>query len=163
MKTRIWIELGEARFHANFLSALIKRNLLVSKYVNVIFLALSTSGGIMGWHIWQSYTNVACIILAVISLFKLISPEFVPSEKRINNLHKLHDYYCRKLQELDDLWMDVNHGQYTEREIYNKFSAIIQKDRGINQLVNDTILNTPKKLVAEARKRTDAYLTKHYN
>jgi hypothetical protein len=163
MRTRIWIELAETRFHANFLSALTRRNLLISKYVNIFFLALSTSGGIMGWGIWQSYTSVACIILAAISLFKLISPEIMPSEKRINNLHKLHDYYCQKLQELDELWMDVNSGSYTEREIFNKFSSIVQKDRGINQLVNDTILYKPKKLMAAAKQRTDLYLNKHYN
>ena len=164
MRTRVWNKLGEAKYYCIYISKLIRRHLIISKGVTVFILVLSGTGGITGWELWKKYPSVVCIIIAVVSLIKLISDELIPSEKSINSLHEIQDFYVCQFELLDALWFDVDHKEnITEQEIFNRFNEICEKEKSINKDVNSTILFNPPKLVKKSKILTDNFFNQNYN
>lgn len=163
MRIRVWNKLGECKFQCIYISKLIKRHLIISKGITVLILVLSGSGGIMGWDVWKKYPSIACIIIAVVSLIKLVSDELIPSEKSIGALHDIQDFYVNQFSQLDRLWFDVDHDdEITDQQVFDRLTEIYEKEKEINKKVNSTILHNPPKLVNAARKMTDNYFIQNY-
>jgi len=164
MRTRVWNKLGEAKYYCIYVSKLIKRHLIVSKAVTVFILILSGTGGIMGWDVWKKYPSVVCIIVAVVSLIKLVSDELIPSEKSISSLHEIQEFYVNQFEELDKLWFDVDHKDgITEEQIFERLIIISEREKSINKKVNSTILYNPPKLVQKSRILADKFFNQNYN
>lgn len=163
MRIRVWNKLGEAKYYCIYLPMLIKWHLIISKSVTVIILILSGTGGITGWEIWKQYPSIACIIIAVVSLFKLISNELIPSEKSISSLHDIQEFYINQYKMLDKLWFDVNHKEnMTEDEIFDRLNKICNKEKNIHKKVNSTILINPSKLVRKSKILADNFFIQNY-
>lgn len=50
---------------------------------------------------WKDFPLVACIIVSLISLLKLISPHIVPSDKQIDKLDEITDFYFDYFNKLE--------------------------------------------------------------
>lgn len=117
----------------------------------------------MGWTFWQEMPLVACVIVAIISLLKLISPHIVPSDKQIDKLDQVTDFYFDYFNKLEQIWFDHYNYRITDKEAQLKFYTLKNTERDICKTVNEIIKHTNKRKYKKADIETRNYLQRTFN
>lgn len=162
MRTRIWNELGQIKHNHIYCILLLSRQKRVLNIFNITILVFS-SAGIMGWRIWDNFTFIACIIIAGISLLKLISPHIIPSEKQIEKLDSITDFYFDYFNKLEQLWYDCYNDRLNDEDAQAKFYELKNTEREINKTINDIIKSTNNKIYKKTDIETRDYLRQIFN
>ena len=156
MRERIWTELTQAKFNVEFTALYSERQRALLRYFNIGVLSFSTAG-VMGWPIWDELPVIACVIIAAVSLLRLLQPHLVMSDKLLNSLDRIHRYYTEFSNNLEKLWYDLESDRITEKQATDKFYKLKQTETEINSLISDTIRYKPKRLVEKAKSHSDQY------
>ena len=162
MRDRIWNELTKAKFNSEFASIYADKQRTSLRYFNLCILVFSSSG-VMGWAIWKELPLLSCVIIAGISLLRLLQPHLIMNDKQITNLDNINSFYFNYYNKLERLWFDLEHNTLDNETCKNCFFEIKQSEESINQLVNETIRTKPKKLIYEAKKNSDTYFKLTFN
>jgi hypothetical protein len=162
MRDRLWTELTQAKFNIEFAALYAFRQRLVLRYFNICVLIFST-GGIMGWSVWDKIPLIACIIIAMVSLLRLIQPHIIMSEKQIINLDAINEFYFDYFNKLEKLWFDFENNSIDEEATKIEFYEIKNSESEINLIVNDNIKTKPKSLVNKAKLYSDQYFKQSFN
>lgn len=162
MRERLWYELGQVKHNHFYCVFLLARQRRVLNYFNMIILAFS-SAGIMGWSIWKEIPLFACIIVTTISLLKLLSPHFVPSDKQIDKLDRVADFYFDYFNKLEQIWLNHYNYRLTDEQTQSEFYALKDTEREISKTVNEIIKSTNKKILKRADLETRNYLQRTFN
>jgi hypothetical protein len=162
MRNRVWFELTQAKHHIEFttLYAEVQRRNL--RYFNISILVFSTSG-VMGWKIWGNWPVIACVIITVVSLIRLIQPHIIMSDNQISNLDKISNFYSNYFNKLEELWYDSEHGIKEQESIKMEFYKIKETELEFNNIINETVRNKPKKILEKAINQSDTFFRKTYN
>ena len=162
MRERLWCELGQVKHNHFYCVFLIAKQRRLLNYFNMIILVFS-SAGIMGWGFWKEIPFVACIIVAVISLLKLLAPHIIPSDKQIDKLDQVTDFYFDYFNKLEQIWLDHYNYRFTDEEIQTRFYALKDTEREISKVVNEIIKSTNNKIYKRADAETRNYLKQTFN
>ncbi len=162
MRERIWYELGQVKHNHFYCVFLLARQRQILNYFNIIILAFS-SAGIMGWAFWKEIPFVACIIVAIISLLKLLSPHIVPSDKQIDKLDIVTDFYFDYFNKLEQVWFDHHNNRITDKEAQAIFYNLKDTEKEINKIVNEIVKSTNKIILKKADTETRNYLQIIFN
>lgn len=157
MRCRIWFELTQVKHHHLYCTFLIARRRIILHSSNITILAFSTFGA-FGWKS-DSLPLVACIVVALISLFKQLIPHIVPSEKDIEKLDQVVDFYFDQYNALECLWLDYENNRISEVEAQRTFYRLKKGEKKINNLVNQIVKRTSNSI----RKRCDEETTNYLN
>jgi len=90
----------------------------------------------MGWQVWNSFPIVACVIVSIISFCKLLAPHLIPSEKDIDKLDDVVDFYFDYYNSLECLWFDFEKDRITEEEMQKRFFELKNSEREVNKAIN---------------------------
>lgn len=162
MRSRLWYELAQAKFNDRYVCLLIgHQRSIINKY-NIIIATFSTAG-IMGWKIWDNLPVIACGIIAIISLIKLLQPHIIPSDKQIEKLDRIADFYFNFYLQLEALWFDFDNDRITEAVLQEKFHVLKQTEREINKVVNEVHKNPKSRLVNKAQSESDIFFKNSFN
>lgn len=162
MRDRIWKELTQAKFNSEFASIYADKQRSSLRYFNICILIFS-GGGVMGWSFWDGLPLLSCIIIASVSLLRLLQPHIIMNDKQISNLDNINKFYFNYYNKLERLWYDLEHNTLDNESCKNFFFEIKQSEDGINQIVNETIRSKPKKLIVEAKNNSDNYFKLTFN
>lgn len=162
MRNRIWTELTQAKHSAEFASLYSDRQRVILRIFNIGILAFS-SAGIMGWKLWQHLPLIACIIIALVSLLRLIQPHIIMSEKQLKNLDEIQRFYSDYFNDLERLWFDFEKDRLTEEEATNRFFELKKNETAINPMIADTIRSKPKGLTNKSKVYSDQYFSQVFN
>lgn len=162
MRLRIWYELTQAKYYETYVCNLIGRQRYLLNIFNLTITIFSTAG-IMGWKFWNDLPVIACFIIAGISLAKLIQPHLIPSDKEIEKLDKVSDFYYDFYLKLEKIWFDYENNRITEVELLDLFHNLKQSEREINRIVNEVHKTTNKKLANLAKIECDTFFEKSFN
>lgn len=162
MRDRLWNELTQCKHHHIYCVLLIAYQRRLLNFFNMTILAFS-SAGIMGWSIWQNLPLASCIIVAGISLLKIISPHIIPSEKQIDKLDQVTDFYCDYYNKMEQLWMNHFNQRLTEEEVQKAFYKIKDTERNINKTVNEIVKRTNKSILFKTEKEAINYFKRTFN
>ena len=162
MRERIWNELFQVKHNHFYCLFLLARQKRVLNIFNMTILVFS-SAGIMGWPLWKNAPLISCLIVSSISLIKLISPYIIPSDKQIEKLDDITDFYCNYFNKLEQLWYDFYNERVTENEAQNNFYELKNLERDINKTVNEIVKSTNKKIYKRADTETRNYLQINFN
>ena len=157
MTERIWYELGQIKHNQLYCLYLLLRQKIILNIFNIVILVFS-SAGIMGWKIWDDFSFIACIIIAVISLLKLISPHIIPSEKQIEKLNSVTDFYFDYFNKIEQLWFDHYNDRINDEEAQTNFYELKNTERDTNKTVNEIIKSTNNRIYKKTDKETRDYL-----
>lgn len=161
MRNRIWYELCQAKHNHRYCILLLAyRRRLLNTFGLII---LIFSGGVMGWGIWKEVPLVACIIIASIQLLRIVQPHLIPSEKQVDKLDSVTDFYFEYFNKLEKLWMSYERDELTEESVQNLFYDIKDTEKQVNKTLNEIIKTTNKKILAQASAESTSYLTKNLN
>ena len=122
-----------------------------------------SSAGIMGWKFWDNLPLIACIIIACISLLKLLQPHLIMNEKQLKNLDDIQRFYSDYYNKIEKLWYDFESDRITEEEATNIFFTLKSLEIDINPIVSETIKSKPKKIIQKCKKNSDEYFEQIFN
>jgi hypothetical protein len=162
MRTRLWYELTQAKYNETYLCNSIGRQRTILNIFNMTITIFSTAG-IMGWKLWDDLPVIACTIIAIISLAKLIQPHLIPSDKQIEKLDKVSDFYYDFYLKLEKTWFDFENDRITDIEMLEKFQDLKQTEREINRIVNEIHKSANKKIAQTSKLECDIFFQKAFN
>lgn len=84
---RYWKELYQLRVHVNYLEIYMERSERLDKAINIFF-AITSSSSICGWAIWNKFSFVWGMIIAISQLINAIK-YFLPYRDRMKSLNKI--------------------------------------------------------------------------
>jgi len=162
MRDRFWYELTQAKHNEIYTTLLIGHFRYWSKIVNVVIVVFSTAG-VMGWGFWEKAPIVACVIIASISLLKLIFPYFVPSEEQMEKFYKTADFYSDFYLKLESIWFDFENDRISEVQMQKEFYELKQTEREISTLTNKIHSKPVKSITNKTAKETDNFFKLNFN
>lgn len=162
MRDRIWTEITQAKFNVEFAALYADRQRSIRRYFNIFVLVFST-GGVMGWAIWDNFPLVACILIGAVSLLRHIQPQLIMNDKQIINLDTISKFYFNYYNALEKLWYINEDNLIDNKKLQKEFFKIKDTESQINSLVDETIRNKPKKLVKKAKMYSDQYFKLSFN
>lgn len=162
MRTRLWYELAQAKYNDRYICLLIGRQRQILNGFNMVVAVFSTAG-IMGWKFWDNLPVVACGIIAAISLIKLVQPHLIPSDKQIEKLDKVADFYFDFYLKLEALWFDHENELITNKIMQDKFQELKQSEREINKIINEIHKKPNKHISIKAQNECDIFFQKAFN
>jgi hypothetical protein len=162
MRDRIWTELTQAKHSLEFTYLYADRQRKYLRYFNVLILVFST-GGVMGWRIWDNAPALSCLIIATISLIRLLQPQLIMTEKQISNLDTISKFYTLYYNKLERLWFDTEDDSLNQSSAKDEFFKILQTESEVSALINETIRTKPKSLISKAKLHSDQYFKLSFN
>lgn len=154
MRTRLWNELLQVKYNAYYCVHLLAHRKQVLNFFNIVILAFST-GGIMGWKLWENTPVVSCAIIYMISLLKLLQVHLIPSEKDIEKLDKVSDFYFEQYNKLESLWYMQE--RITEQQLQEEYYKIKESEIEANKILKDVLKRINNKVHKTAKERTNQY------
>ena len=156
-----WRELTQLKEQSLYLYEYVGNDSKYDFWLSVV-LALTSSGSIAAWAIWQKYTMLWAIIVAVGHVVNAVS-HLLPFKKRVKALSKLSSEIDSLYLQMESNWFDVSEGKLSEEEIHKKLMHF----KSMRQAACDKILNdmyVPKKLVMQntAIKNSQIYFANQY-
>ncbi len=162
MRNRIWAELTQAKHNIEFASLYSDHQRTVLRMFNIGVLAFS-SAGIMGWKVWQHMPLIACSIIALVSLLRLLQPHLIMSDKQLKNLDDIQRFYADYYNQLEQLWFDFETSRLTEEQATKRFFEYKKSETDINPIISETIRNKPKRIVDKCKLHSDEYFKQVFN
>ncbi|RLD60763.1 MAG: hypothetical protein DRJ05_04000 [Bacteroidetes bacterium] len=162
MRNRIWTELTQAKHNTEFATLYSDQQRFVLRVFNIGVLAFS-SAGIMGWKVWQHMPLIACVIIAIISLLRLLQPHLIMNEKQLRNLDDIHRFYADYFNQIEELWFDFESDRLTEEQATKQFFEFKKREIDINPIIAETIRNKPRRIVNKCKLHSDQYFKQVFN
>ena len=158
---RYWREFYGLKVRTNYVDLYQNSSESWDRRIN-IFLAITSSGSIGGWVIWNELRLVWSVIIACSQVINAVKT-FLPYKRRIRILNGLY-YDLRALAlEVEKNWFDVYKGKLSERQIHDiqitikaKKSDLLKKHLGSNALPEK------KRLMKKAKEQTMIYFKGFY-
>ncbi len=162
MRNRIWTELTQSKHNIEFATLYSDRQRFILRVFNIGTLAFS-SAGVMGWKVWENLPLIACVIIASISLLKLLQPHLIMDEKQLKNLHEIHRFYTDYYNKVEKLWYDFEADRISEEQATNTFFELKKLETDINPIIAETIRSKPNRIVKKCKKNSDEYFYQVFN
>lgn len=162
MKERLWYELCKVKHNHFYCVFLLTRQRRVINTFNMTILGFS-SAGVMGWSLWEKMPLVACFLVSLISLLKLLSPHLIPSDKQIDKLDNITDFYFDYFNKLEQIWLDHYNSRTTDEQAQTLFYELKNSERDISKTVNEIVKSTNKDITKQADSETRNYLKRNFN
>lgn len=87
----------------------------------------------------------------------------MPSEKQIDKLDQITDFYFDYYNKIEQLWLDHYNYRLTDEQAQQKFYKIKATERDINKLVNEIVKSTNNSIYKRADQETRNYLKRTFN
>lgn len=134
--------------------------MVVQKF-NIAITIFSTSG-VMGWGFWQEVPLVACVIISVISLLKLLQTQIIPSEKQLEEYSKVADFYFNFYLEIEKLWLDIENETIDFDTTHERFMILKQSERETNKTTNNIHKALNKRLAVKSEEATLKFINRAF-
>lgn len=162
MRNRFWNELCQAKHNSKYCIALLAYRRRSLNWFTMIILIFS-SAGIMGWQFWKEVPLIACVIISAIQLLRLLQPHFMPTEKQIDKLDNVVDFYFDYYNKLEQLWFDYENDRKSEEETQAEFYRIKESEKPINKVINEIVKSTNRKIQKRCDVEVRDYLSRVFN
>lgn len=161
MREKIWYEMVHIKYGGNYLAYYINKKRTIRKYFKIAILIFST-GGVLGWKIWQGFPVVACVLIAIMQLIGLIENQIILSDNDIEKFSELRNKYVSYFNRLEKLWTDFHSSSITEEEANGRFYKLRKIGEEIEALDNKLHIQTIKALNAKAEIETNNYINQYH-
>ncbi|WP_213279367.1 hypothetical protein [Chryseobacterium indologenes] len=161
MRERIWHELFDAKYKMIYCNLFLAKQRIINKWFNLVILIFSTSG-VLGWPLWKDLPFATSIIIAIMSLVKLLGTELIPNDSMFRKSEVAIEKYCDYYNKLENLWYDFERDE-NEIKAQKKFYAIVAQEKDISKIVNEIIKKGNIALQSKAESECDNYFKNIFN
>jgi hypothetical protein len=117
IQERFWRELDQLKVHVFYLENYFDKTVAIDRNINM-FLAITSSGSIAGWAIFNDYSFHCGLIIALTQVVNA-TKSFFPYAKRLKSLQGIADEMELLFMEMENDWYNISIGKYTEEQIHN--------------------------------------------
>ena len=161
MQQRYWNMLVHLRYGIEYYGEHLRFCVSFDRYFKMI-VAVFTASSVASWGIWNSYTTIWAVIVALGQLAVVIN-EFLPYKNRIIQIQGLKAILNRLFDQAENQWLDVSKGSLTEDQINDLTTEFRQKwNQAEEKFIKDDYLSEPKWLTKRAQKRMLRYFEFYY-
>lgn len=108
LQERYWKELVQLKFENFYLDEYLNHSYKLDNTINIIT-AISSSGSIAGWAIWNDLMIVWSIIIAVSQVINAIKP-YLPFSKRLKTITSMNADVSALFNKAEYNWFKVANG-----------------------------------------------------
>lgn len=158
---KYWREFDQLKVHINYLERYLEKTVKIDRLINM-FLAISSSGSIAGWVIWENFSFLWGSIIAISQAFNAIKI-YLPYSKRLKSLQAITNDLESLFLSMEDSWFYVSEGKLTEEDIHKLH---MQYKGKINQTIHKHLsipLPNKKDMMNEAKESAKLYFNNFYN
>lgn len=161
LKEQLKKEIMDCRFHDDCMSLMVKRFRKYDKILNIV-LAITSSGSIASWAIWDTYSIVWGALIAISQLVTALKPYF-PFHKHVHTLNQR--CYKQELLFLDliELWQNLSEKSEEESHIKSRLNYIAKQINENEFFDDDDGFEFSEKIIKKAQFMTEDTLSTKYN
>lgn len=158
---RYWKELYELKVHLNYLEFYLQSTERIDKIFD-IFIALTSSGSIAAWVIWQKMALLWAVIIAASQVVTVIW-NYLPYKTRMKALPELRHDFEELMLFSEKQWFDVSEGKLSEETINKlQFEVRSRKNNALKKHLGNATLPEKIKLLKKAQLSADIYFDNYY-
>ena len=162
MRNNLWYEMAQTRYGSEYLALFLDCQKRRKKCFQISIILLST-GGIMGWKIWEYAPQIACGISAAAELFQLIGNQYILKNENLDQLSILRIKYLQYSNHLEKLWLEFEQGNRNEIEVKKIYYDFKDKEYiEIQKIENNLDIPHIEELIKKTSRITKEYLTTHF-
>lgn len=132
------------------------------KLYTVVTLILSSAGLALGWKLGAIYPMIACVLIAVMQILRLMETQVVISEAGIDKLCELREKYTTYFHKLEHLWMESESDRLQDAEITRQFYDLRQHAAVIESLDSKMQIWQFTRLSRKAESETVKYFQEYH-
>lgn len=125
MQERYWSMLTNKKYELIYINKYYAQCVKVQRGINII-LALTSSGAIAAWAIWDKYPLLWSLIIAISQVVVAVKP-LLPFEKRIIDINDLNLTLTGLYADIESKWFYIADGYYSEQEINDLYYGFDKK------------------------------------
>lgn len=162
MRNNLWYELAQARHGYEYLALFLDIQKRRKKWFKISIIIFST-GGIMGWKIWDYAPQVACGVIAIVEIFQLIENQIILKDEKLTKFSDLRTKYLEYSNCLEKLWLEYDNKIKDENEVRDMYFNL-RNNKFVEMQKIDNELDIPqlKRLISKADRLTEKYLNNHF-
>ncbi|PKV50795.1 hypothetical protein ATE84_2862 [Aquimarina sp. MAR_2010_214] len=161
MREQIWATLNDLKFKGYCLELVVEKFQKWDRNVN-IFLAITSSGSIGAWAVWQKYPMIWAGIIVISQVLTVIKP-FFPYFKYVKELSAKRFRIENLNIEVEQLWYKLQNGKIGEDEAAEDYFEMKKQIAETFNFNDDTIFNVKTEIVDKANNRMKVFLKNNYN
>lgn len=158
---RIWATFCNMKFKAFVLGLLVQKYQIWDRNIN-IFLALTSSGSIAAWAVWQKYPLIWGFLIAISQVIMTIKP-FFPYHKLVKELNAKSLHVDILNIEFEEFWNKANRGKLTEDEMQEQYFQLNKSYASVLNFSDDLLFTTSREIEHKANLRMKIFLKTFYN
>ncbi len=160
LQERYWKELVQLKFENFYLDEYLDHSYKLNNTINIIT-AISSSGSIAGWAIWNNLMIVWSVIIAASQVINAIKP-YLPFSKRLKVITSMNSDISALFNKAEYNWFKVANGYLTLQEI-NELQYELKKERQKidEKYYTNLYLPDKRKLKEKADISVDIYFKKY--
>lgn len=159
MRERIWDELAQSKFHLDYLCLYVKKLSRQNKFVDNVVL-FSSLIGIFSWYKLGEYSIFWSLLLAGISIFRMMKSKFFPTEQEISTLNSVCDFYIDHVRKLENLWLNYESGKCSDIDVEAQFEKLRDEERIMMKINKHEALEAEEPIDSKAREITIQFLNR---
>jgi hypothetical protein len=155
---REFTQLQENAFYFQFY--IIRDNKI--EYCKNIILAITSSGAIGAWAIWQTYPMVWGCIIALCQIIQAVSP-ILPYKKRVEMLNKVSSEFDGLCIRAESDWYEIANGRKTDDEIHEMQMKLKGKIKNIMESnLKGNVIPIKDELSEKALRKREIYFANQF-
>jgi hypothetical protein len=161
LENRIWNLLCNSKYKEYCINAKVEQFQHLDRNIN-IFIAITSSGSIAAWTVWNEYSFIWGLIIAASQVVNILKPYF-PFHKFIKEFNsKLVRIEYLNI-EIDKLWFETKNKKIDLNEFEEKYFNLKKQLVDIENFGDEIIFKIGKKIDDKANQRMKIFLKNNYN
>ena len=161
IRNRYWRMLFHLRYGLDFYTEHLRFCVNFNRYFNML-IALFTATSIASWGIWNTYSKLWGVIVAVGQVAVIVN-EFLPYKGRIPQIQELKGVLSKLFDQAENQLLDFQNPDVSDDTINDKITEYLQKwGQAEEKYIKEDSLPEPEWLVKRAQKRMTRYFEFYY-
>lgn len=161
IRDKIWSLINDSKYKEYCIGFKVEQFQHRDRNIN-LFLALTSSGSIAGWAVWDKYYFLWAIIIAASQIINVIKPYF-PFHKYIKDLNSKLIKIENINLDFEQLWFSLQTDKISEDKAEKQYFALKKQLVEIQRFRDDTIFKVGDKTENKANLRMITFLKNTYN
>lgn len=161
MRDRYWRMLVQFKFAICYYREHLCFSVLFDRYFK-LFIAVFTASSVASWGIWETYSDVWAVIVALAQLAVIIN-ESLPYKGRISKLQELLGALGKLFDQAENKWRDIDAKELSDDAINDAITEHFLKwEAAEDQFLKGDYLLEPKWLMNRAQAKMIGFFNFYY-
>ena len=157
----IWKLLYKTKMHSIYLESVRAEDEQIDRNFKIV-LAIASSGSIAGWAVWQDYSYIWAVVVAISQVLNVIRP-IMPYKERMKALSSLAPELRELSIDMEVKWLLIKEGELTDEEMRKFYADMLKKiARAERKYICSITIADNEKLLEKVENKAGNYFSLHF-